>query len=341
MFEPQWLERGQKRHRGDEEDGGGQINMGEAANGTLGFTEHRKKRLQTLPLRTSPTQKRWPGPPGFPTAASTAAPPTTITPTDSDSEDVQYQHQPNLTMDVDKDTDMMVDSSSEHLQPGLSQSDSIDPSITGRMPTPIDCFFAAQVLGNNWGHQTMQAANRSVGATVPEAGVGLAQAHQSPIRRDDASVPRSLGGAAEWSMVQNRRLPSPISESGGEDTPASPDMVLDSSLPTTSQLQRPYLPHMPHSTNPHAMAIHPNIQTVPPASDSDSGMMDTDPTSSPSSAPATPSPRGKFGHSRSKHTLNSWTLQPGMKKSFSIGYRADCEKCRMKIPGHFNHIIIS
>jgi hypothetical protein len=44
---------------------------------------------------------------------------------------------------------------------------------------------------------------------------------------------------------------------------------------------------------------------------------------------------------RSKHTIDSWTWQPGMKKSFSIGYRADCEKCRLKVPGHFNHIVIS
>lgn len=29
------------------------------------------------------------------------------------------------------------------------------------------------------------------------------------------------------------------------------------------------------------------------------------------------------------------------KKSFTMGYRADCEKCRMKVPGHFSHIISS
>ncbi|CRK23673.1 hypothetical protein BN1708_018050, partial [Verticillium longisporum] len=57
------------------------------------------------------------------------------------------------------------------------------------------------------------------------------------------------------------------------------------------------------------------------------------------SAPATPSPGRSRGHMRSHHTINTWTWQPGMKKSFSIGYRADCEKCRLKVPGHFNHII--
>ncbi|KAG9233872.1 hypothetical protein BJ875DRAFT_30981 [Amylocarpus encephaloides] len=56
----------------------------------------------------------------------------------------------------------------------------------------------------------------------------------------------------------------------------------------------------------------------------------------------------KKGHTRSKHSLRTWTgsgfgsemnANPGMKRSFSMGYRADCEKCRMKVPGHFSHII--
>ena len=53
----------------------------------------------------------------------------------------------------------------------------------------------------------------------------------------------------------------------------------------------------------------------------------------------------KKGHHRSKHSLRNWTgLEmgspgQGLKRSFSMGYRADCEKCRMKVPGHFSHII--
>ncbi|TAQ90580.1 hypothetical protein B7494_g1116 [Chlorociboria aeruginascens] len=52
----------------------------------------------------------------------------------------------------------------------------------------------------------------------------------------------------------------------------------------------------------------------------------------------------KKGHYRSKHSLRAWTggsgeAMPGMKRTFSMGYRADCEKCRLKIPGHYSHII--
>jgi hypothetical protein len=54
----------------------------------------------------------------------------------------------------------------------------------------------------------------------------------------------------------------------------------------------------------------------------------------------------KKGHSRSKHSLRDWSgcgsdysKSSGPKRSFSMGYKADCEKCRNKMPGHFSHIV--
>lgn len=32
-------------------------------------------------------------------------------------------------------------------------------------------------------------------------------------------------------------------------------------------------------------------------------------------------------------------LKPPKKPGFSMGYRADCDKCRRKVPGHYSHII--
>lgn len=59
-------------------------------------------------------------------------------------------------------------------------------------------------------------------------------------------------------------------------------------------------------------------------------------------SPETP----RKGHTRSKHSLRPWTGPGGdpgeggmMKRSFTMGYRSDCEKCRLKVPGHFSHII--
>jgi hypothetical protein len=55
----------------------------------------------------------------------------------------------------------------------------------------------------------------------------------------------------------------------------------------------------------------------------------------------------KRGHTRSKHSLRGGIGFGGepnghgvsVKKSFTMGYRTDCEKCRNKVPGHFSHII--
>jgi hypothetical protein len=328
----EWPEAHRKRFR---EDDYADISVG----GTLGFTEHRSKRLQSLPLRTSPNSKRWAEPPNFPPSnPSFAAPaaPRTITPGDSDSEEVAAALQQHAWADepellshnqtssmmpelADGDMDMMdtSDQTPASMQDqGQSHSEPL-PGAAGRMPTPIHCSFAAQVRGS----------------TV----------------MDHESVPRSLDGPAaaaqvmaDWNMVQNRRLPSPISESGGEDgSLGSPQMILDSSGHSMGHLshlthQHPLLSTLPARSSSAAEMRHgvsPEREGTPGAESPNGNAMDVE-------SPATPSPRK--GHVRSKHTVNSWTaLEPGMKRSFSIGYRADCEKCRMKVPGHFNHIIIS
>lgn len=174
------------------------------------------------------------------------------------------------------DTDDHVQDAAQ-LSPGHSQPDPMQPGdIASRMPTPIHCSFTTQVRGNNW-------SGAAGGAMQPS---GFAQ---PPAQ---SSVPRSLDrtAMADRNMVQNRRLPSPISESGGEELGS----------------------HHNESSGDHTMEVE---------------------------APAGQTP--KKGHTRSRHTLNSWTQVPGMKKSFSIGFRTDCEKCRQKVPGHFNHIIVS
>jgi hypothetical protein len=196
-------------------------------------------------------------------------------------------------------------------------------------------------------------------------------------------VPRGMEADTEWHNVQNRRLPSPISEAddrspsiGGMMGVRSPDMVLDGggfggSRPswTASSMQRgdgtwaagspespagsPSPVSMHHHQMVHQNTWHPGAQ--PHDYDYDTGrnprpqlhvstqVAPESPTSQShgqQSSTGSPSP-GRKGHTRSRHTLNTWSFQPGMTKSFSIGYRADCEKCRNKVPGHFNHIIVS
>jgi hypothetical protein len=151
-----------------------------------------------------------------------------------------------------------------------------------------------------------------------------------------------MGAGADWQILHNnRRLPSPILEMADSNRPDESDthgcMMMDAEgQESLAHLDRSSPVHgeqYEQSSIMHAME-HPNAVID---ADSQHHLVpycesDTDPSS--------PSP-GRKGHQRSKHTVNSWTWQPGMKKSFSIGYRSDCEKCRLKVPGHFNHIVIS
>lgn len=297
-----------------------------------------------------------------------------MTPTDSDSEDPQrafheaalanhsfpnasiamprlvedaFGHAPEMvdgyrTHDVDMDMDMDgADHSqaqdSHHLETGSSQPDAVQPGgIASRMPTPIHCSFAAQVRGNNWGG--------AAGSALQHNGNGFG----AP---PDRSIPRSIDHNAmnDWNLMRDRRLPSPISESGGEDF-GSPRMVLD------TQLRQGMPPRAASAMDFSPARTMSAFSTLSDSTGDFNSLAPSDTCHTTSSASecgvanahanamdiehAAPSP--KKGHTRSRHTLNSWTQNvPGMKKTFSIGYRADCEKCRQKVPGHFNHIIVS
>lgn len=360
----QWGQQSKKRGRDDDGD--------VAIGGTEGFTEHRNKRLQSLPFRTSPTSKKLSFQPSFnsgytaPNPFNAQQPPRTLTPGDSDSEDAKnagvqqkpsfntwsstspavaiphapngaaFSHAPEMvdgyrTNDVDMDMDMDTDDhvqDAAQLSPGHSQPDPMQPGgITSRMPTPIHCSFAAQVRGNNWSGAAGNAMQPS----------GFAQ---PPV---DRSVPRSLDrtAMADWNMVQNRRLPSPISESGGEEL-GSPRMVLEGQvhpgMPPRAASAMEF--SAPARTLSALSIVNDNAgeSGSPPSEHHHHNESNGDHTMDVE-APAGPTP--KKGHTRSRHTLNSWTQVPGMKKSFSIGFRTDCEKCRQKVPGHFNHIIVS
>lgn len=328
----------------------------------------------------SPSSKRLSFPPAFNNGSLSSnnvsfnapQPPHTITPGDSDSEDANkfhmqqqnaassfsapgtipppstvdaaFTHAPEMVdgyrmNDVDMDMDMdgadnqMQPQNATHLGPGQSQPDPAQPgSISSRMPTPIQPSFAAQIRGNNWGGAAGNLMHSSAFSQPP----------------NDRSTPRSLDHhtMADWNSVQNRRLPSPISESGGEDL-GSPGMVLD------TQLRQGMPPRAASAMDfsapprtPSALSTFSDVtgdcstgsisscsgHTNSAHSGAGANAMDIEP-------PVAPSP--KKGHARSRHTLNGWTQVPGMKKTFSIGYRADCEKCQQKVPGHFNHIIVS
>lgn len=245
-------------------------------------------------------------------------------------------------MDMDMGMDGVSTPAAQHaLQPGTFHPDVTASTISGRMPTPIQPSFATQVRGNNWGGA---AGNLNSAYSLPPTSTGFNTAGlQYQPSMSDSSVPRTIDNSAmnEWSTAQNRSLPSPISEGACEEM-QSPGMVLDGGSQgrsnsvdmsrggparSHSSLSLPMDMRERDAVQTHDISMTPNRAPAGMEIDMENGSL-------------TPSP-SKKGHTRSRHTVNNWTQQPGMKKSFSIGYRSDCEKCRNKVPGHFNHIIVS
>ncbi|KAF4993661.1 hypothetical protein FGRMN_6379 [Fusarium graminum] len=295
-----------QRKRGREDE--------ELAN-SMSFGEHRNKRIQCLPLRASPrTTQQY--------LSDSSMPPPHTASHDAFQQNnfSQWQSSTNVTPQAQGYSNidaMQTNQFQQHHEPdrlGVMQMDS--DNINGRMPTPMQPSFAAHVRSQQAGSSLNGIANLG---------------HQNTGLNDDQSVPRTMAGG--WQAGQNeRRLPSPISE-------CDDSMACQPITPTGMQFDTSV-----HGFVTPGMA-HPNVTVEPsPPHDTEHHMMDVESHCSTHSAdgdndPTTPSPRR--GHIRSRHTVNNWTWQPGMKKSFSIGYRADCEKCRLKVPGHFNHIIVS
>ncbi|KAL2261809.1 hypothetical protein VTK26DRAFT_3252 [Humicola hyalothermophila] len=368
-----------------------------SAGGPMGFTEHRSKRLQCLPIRMS---ERWNGSPSFPPLNPTfavSAPAQNATPDSSSTaeprlEEHMWADEPELVppgssaamthANFDTDMDMggasdFGDQGQRNLGSAPFRADPNPPSVTGRIPTPIHCSFAAQIRGNNWhGEALATTPEEPNSAAFGSNGLVDITRQGNPGMAGHENVSRPVNSAAvtaqvmaDWSLIQDRRLPSPISECGTEDADAMEASQPALDLPSQhsnnnggggdggplSHLthQHPLLAGLPPRASSAAAAAERTAIThwdrsgtsgTPAAlsgnnnnnnnnnNNSNNAMMDVESSASP-----------KRGHTRSKHTLSSWTssLQPGMKRSFSIGYRADCEKCRMKVPGHFNHIIIS
>jgi hypothetical protein len=282
-----------KRIRDDEDD---------TANAPTSFIEHRSKRQQTLPLRTSPTSSHRNAPMAIETDAGLA---------DSGYRSHYSAWTSQTAAPAPQDTEMdMMDAVPQNQTEGMMYHP--DPEVpsadTGRMPTPIQPSFAAQIRG-----QQVEWAGADAGVSPLNGTVNLGH-HHAGFSGDHGMVPRTMGSEGNWNTVHStRRLPSPISEADDGNAEA-------------------FCNH--GDTSPHAME-HPNAMM-----DVESPRVNTAGGDSDGGDPASPSPRSK-GHIRSKHTIDNWTWQPGMKKSFSIGYRSDCEKCKLKVPGHFNHIIIS
>lgn len=274
-----------------------------------GFGEHRTKRhITALPHRQSPKLARHASPFFNCNTNYTSQPlPPTITPVDSDNEDAAAAAEPRS---------FFSPYSSSPTTATLTQSGSPSPFL--------DVDSSQHTLGSSQSTQMSDAPSYSDDFEMTDSfHLSPGPFHNDPsssisgriptpihssfapfIRSEKATIHHDSDFADDEAMVdrfrRGRRLPSPISE--GE---MSPSIIIDG----VNGMQM------------DAENQHTELDKETPT---------------------------KRGHQRSKHSLRQWTgfghdmTGNGggtVKRSFSMGYRADCEKCRMKVPGHFSHII--
>ncbi|KAL5606516.1 hypothetical protein BROUX41_002919 [Berkeleyomyces rouxiae] len=198
----------------------------------------------------------------------------------------------------------------EPLYSNVEQLARQDPqsSFANQIPTPVDTSFPTQ-------HRSWSGPGPAI--SYLNGSRQFSNEHEAIAYHnvdDTTSIPRTIETDPSWANVHSHNLdqsglPSPeLSFGGASQEQANVDIDMD-------------YEQSPEREFPPQMQVPILQEPSSPSQDSSS------------------SPSWK-GHNRSRHTVNSWTWQPGMKRSFSIGYCSDCEKCQMKVPGHFNHIVI-
>ncbi|PTB69186.1 hypothetical protein BBK36DRAFT_1100497, partial [Trichoderma citrinoviride] len=276
----------------------------------MGWGQHQNKRFQYLPVQSSPdSAQQW-------QSASSSL-------TSLNFSSHGPVSQPGFAP------------SSHQAAAGPSSYGGAEPNTAAssdRMPTPMRPSFAAQVRGQ-------QHEWAGPGPVVTTLNGVVNMGHHPAGFSDDQSVPRVMSGLEDWQVVQHeRRLPSPISEVEGcarDQGSSDTAMMVDDGMGATigAPLPTPAADHPNTMMNVESPA---QLQAVDRQGDAPS-----------------PSP-GRRGHTRSRHTISSstWGARPmyqettpttdanGVRKSFSIGYRPDCEKCRARVIGHYNHVVI-
>lgn len=195
-----------------------------------------------------------------------------------------------------------------HLQPSPIPHHLLNQSLTisgGRTSTPIYSHFTL-----NMNTELMADPSQDITSVAPTS-----TAHKTN----------------ESSWWRRRRLPSPISEAGD-----IPEMEPANNIDRETRHQKEW-PDSPSSMDVDGDTLSNMFLQVPEQSlgfpihtpakvKAETETMIPIPTTSSTTEPA---------------KRPSVTAPRREKMSFSMGYRADCEKCQMRVPGHYSHIVRS
>ncbi|OJT04098.1 hypothetical protein TRAPUB_5250 [Trametes pubescens] len=144
----------------------------------------------------------------------------------------------------------------------------------------------------------------------------------------------------DWvSQTQSMRLESPASEQSGFSTPMTEeggdvrvDEVMTDEPMNPNRLQIPAIQIQAATPSPVQMYTQPPLDS-PSLSSTSSGPTFAFEDASMCSPSSTSSPHADF-NAQSQQTPTSATTK---RQRFTMGPRADCEQCRMRVKGHYMH----
>ena len=300
---------------------------------------------RSLPFRSSPTSKHT-----LLFSQSTRSTPTpipaTLTPAESSEDDDYFsstrrtsQHkslayQATQTMQVDYDPDLDSDLDMADSQPPESPVWTKGDSSPTVSPTTCPTLRAPRLLPNER-------------TRIPTPIYGYfpllepsAMAISAPFSRN-ATITTTFATQSNNPTSQNqpfflnrRSLPSPISEDEAMDSPTTM---------TGSMLHRLNMNHhafpKPSPASKEQISDSMDINEPTPASSPSEDAMAETPMSFRHQTQNETIRDARRGAVTNLNTLSQTHQQQHGKMTLSMGFRADCEKCRERVPGHWSHVL--
>lgn len=191
----------------------------------------------------------------------------------------------------------------------------------GRLPTPIHGHFLnSQHVSHEQGldQRPLQQANFQ-----PPTSLMRSDRHNSSFKRPSNIKIRITPGAYALQAPSSHMLPSPISE-------GDPDALAGGRLARLSVVSDDAMDVESDGAVKNILASSAKV---------DANKNDNAAVQAPTLQLPSPVKADLPTSTRNTHERRRSLTAPSEKKRFCMGYRDDCEKCRMRVPGHFSHFL--
>lgn len=199
-------------------------------------------------------------------------------------------------------------------------------ATTARIPTPIYGHFSSQ-LPRSAAASQIHSPNTAATVTSPLAGVARlsSEPHNALLQRR-RRLPLPISESAGLEALQARGIDTILESPRGADSSLSPSTTISMLEELNMKTGSPACanPARVHTPSMLATPLTPHTPTM--------GLGSADACASASRDGSSHSPSGR---------RRSDAVSGGESRRFvfSMGFRADCDKCKERVPGHYSHVL--